>query len=81
MDALAGDALEQACFALLDAMADFFPKAQATLLRRAIQAGREQQRMAQEAAERILAEAAAPRGPSSEPPANTPESSDAPPGR
>ncbi len=80
LDSLAGDCLEQACFALLDALTDFFPKAQATLLRRAVPIGREEQQRTQAVAEEMAARMDA-ASPSSSSPANTRESSDATPAR
>ena len=42
-DAICGDALNAALYALLEAVSDFFPKAQGSLLKRVLQSARETQ--------------------------------------
>ena len=51
-DAIYGDTLNTATYALLEAVSDFFPKAQGNLLKRVLQSAREtQEKMASQAME------------------------------
>lgn len=54
MAALAGDAIEQATMALLEEIADFFPKAKGALLRKVLDVARAQEKKASEDLEKIL---------------------------
>lgn len=53
-DAICGDTLNAATYALLEAVSDFFPKAQGNLLKRVLQSAREEQeKMAAQAMEEL----------------------------
>lgn len=54
MAALAGDAVEQATMALLEEIADFFPKAKGALLRKVLKVARAQETKAAASLEKIL---------------------------
>ena len=45
-DSICGDTLNTATFALLEAVSDFFPKAQGNMLKRVLQSAREEQEKA-----------------------------------
>ena len=53
-DAICGDTLNDATYALLEAVSDFFPKAQGNLLKRVLQSAREEQeKMASQAMQEL----------------------------
>jgi hypothetical protein len=54
MAAMAGEVVEQATMALLEEIADFFPKAKGALLRKVLEMARGQERKAVEAIEQML---------------------------